>query len=102
MFHEAGHIVLHGHNLFLEGAGGMDEARELEANRFAADLLIPPKHVPTLAAIDKSTTAVETFAKTIGIAPGIVVGRMQREGLLPWTHLNGLKVTYSWIVDDSR
>ena len=28
----------------------------------------------------------------LGIAPGIVVGRLQHEGWLPRTHLNGLKV----------
>jgi hypothetical protein len=34
---------------------------------------------------------VVAFAKEIGIAAGIVVGRLQHEGDLPRTHLNDLK-----------
>ena len=34
----------------------------------------------------------ELLAKQLGVAPGILVGRMQKSGLLPWTHLNHLKV----------
>lgn len=36
------------------------------------------------------------MADQLGIAPGILVGRMQTEGWLPWSHLNALKVTYAW------
>ncbi|MBC7433402.1 MAG: hypothetical protein H7345_15165 [Rubritepida sp.] len=36
------------------------------------------------------------LAKEIGVEPGIVVGRMQKEKWLPWTHLNVLKVSYTW------
>jgi hypothetical protein len=28
-----------------------------------------------------------------------VVGRLQREKLAPWTHLNDLKVRYAWADD---
>lgn len=42
---------------------------------------------PTLAAI-------EDFANEIGIAPGIVVGRLQHEKVLPMNTGNGLKVFY--------
>jgi hypothetical protein len=41
---------------------------------------------------------VKAAAKSLGIAPGIVVGRMQHEGWLLRTHLNGLKVSYRWAV----
>ncbi|MCY4255742.1 MAG: hypothetical protein OXE51_06455, partial [Gammaproteobacteria bacterium] len=40
--------------------------------------------------------AVTAFAKKIGIAPGIVVGRMQHDGHLPRNYLNKLKVRYQW------
>ena len=33
-----------------------------------------------------------------GIAPGIVVGRLQHEGQLPWNHLNHLKLRLEWTV----
>jgi hypothetical protein len=42
------------------------------------------------------------FARVVGIAPGIVVGRMQKEGLLEWNRLNHLKEKYSLGVADSN
>jgi hypothetical protein len=34
---------------------------------------------------------IKTFAHEAGIAPGIIVGRLQHDGALPWTHGNTLK-----------
>lgn len=97
-FHEAGHILLHGKKeLFLEGANGMDETKEKQANDFARDRLIPPR--PFAAFKQQSTfklDEIRDFADSLGIAPGIVVGRLQHEGLLPHTHGNGLKIFYQW------
>jgi hypothetical protein len=39
----------------------------------------------------KSVNAVTTFAAELGIAPGIVVGRLQHEGYLERSHLNHMK-----------
>jgi addiction module HigA family antidote len=95
-FHEAGHIVLHGkREAFLDEDDGADEEREQEANRFAMDVLIPPAELRRFRA-DRgnqhiSQEMVVAFAKEIGIAAGIVVGRLQHEGDLPRTHLNDLK-----------
>jgi hypothetical protein len=41
--------------------------------------------------------SIGEFAHEIGIAPGIVVGRLQHEGHVPWkSRLNRLKVVYDW------
>ncbi len=94
-FHEAGHILLHGkRDVFLE-FDGQHSAKEDEADTFARDALIPAKLAPQLHSLKRSEQAVMAFARQAGIAPGIVVGRMQKEGLLPWTHLNGLKVRFA-------
>lgn len=108
-FHEAAHVLLHGkRDLFIEdldanGATGDNpndipreinegEIKEQEANRFAADLLIPPADLSRLLVGGRPTLAqVETFALAIGIAPGIVVGRLQREGVYPHSVGNQLK-----------
>lgn len=98
-FHEAGHILRHRKKLiFLEmnENGYQDEEAEAEANRFATDLLIPPRHRSELFELPKTRAKVVEFAQKAGIAPGIVVGRLQHEGLLPYTHLNDLKVRYRW------
>jgi hypothetical protein len=43
LFHEAGHILKHGKKAtFVDGLDGVDEEHEAEADRFAADQLIPP------------------------------------------------------------
>jgi len=95
-FHEAGHLLLHGKRLlFLEMDDPLADAEEAEADAFARDFLIPPAKARELHPLH-SEVAVRQFAAQIGIAPGIVVGRMQKEGWLPWSHLNGLKDRYAW------
>lgn len=95
-FHEAGHLLLHGKRLlFLEIENQLDDEEEAEADAFARDFLIPPARARQLPGM-RSEAAVRQFAVQTGIAPGIVVGRMQKEGWLPWTHLNGLKTPYTW------
>ena len=98
-FHEAGHILLHGKkDVFLEECDDEHvQEKEDEANEFAARFLISPSALQEL--IDsgaRSYAEVDTFAEEIGIAPGIVVGQLQRRGYLPYSHLNGLKQRIAW------
>jgi addiction module HigA family antidote len=97
-FHEAGHILLHGKKLvFLEFNGSHDREMEDEADRFAQDQLIPPKLAKDLEYLGHSQAAICEFADRARIAPGIVVGRLQKHFGLPWkTRLNKLKARYEW------
>jgi HTH-type transcriptional regulator / antitoxin HigA len=98
-FHEAGHIVLHGkRDIFINTEDGDGNVKEQEANRFAADRLITPQRYADFLQRTKrfSSAAVRLFAQEVGIAPGIVVGRLQHDKHLPFTHLNSLKVKFSW------
>lgn len=97
-FHEAGHILLHGKKeLFLEGANGLDQVKEAEANDFAEQELIPRKIFTAFAAGRLfSKAAISVFAEQVGISPGIVVGQLQHKGLLPRTHCNDLKQPFRW------
>ncbi len=102
-FHEAGHILLHSKRLtFIEGgeAGSSKETEEDEANRFAAEYLIPPQDLRQLAQLSQarrlSEEQIRSCAARIGVAPGIVVGQLQHLGWLPFSHLNGLKVRLQW------
>ncbi len=93
-YHEAGHILLHGkRDMFLE-LEGVHDAKEQQADAFARDMLIPPTFAKELATLERREQAVLDFASRVGIAPGIVVGRMQKEKLLPWAQLNHLKVRF--------
>ena len=77
-----------------------DKLKESEADRFAEDILIPPEKWSEFKFDSPfSRHKVIEFAKQVNIAPGIVVGRLQKERLLPYTHLNGLKEKYQWILN---
>jgi HTH-type transcriptional regulator/antitoxin HigA len=96
-FHECGHILKHsklGGFIDTPGRDG-DDDRETEANRWAADFLVPPAQASRLGSL-KSRRAVIAFAREIGVHPGIVVGRMQHEGHISHTMMNALKVKLEW------
>ncbi len=98
-FHEAGHLFKHGKKeVFLETGKGTQGAKEDEANRFAADLLIPPNDFRNFVKRSEFTkAAIIEFAGGIDIAPGIVVGRLQHEKLLRRnSSFNGLKKHFRW------
>ena len=98
-FHESAHILKHGKkSVFLECGASPDHGKEeAEADGFAADLLIPLDDFEQIRYVyPYSKAEVRAFAQSIDIAPGIVVGRLQHEDLLPNTHLNGLKQRFVW------
>lgn len=95
-FHEAGHVVLHPRDsaiVELENGGTGTKEQEDEANDFARNQLIPPaKFAAFVQRGDYTANAIERFARELEIAPGIVVGRLQKEDEVDWsTKLNSLK-----------
>ena len=85
LFHELGHVFLHLmaglHYDFFdeEGAQGSDKV-ETDADRFALDSLIPPDAWDKcLSRFARSEEAVQIDAKTLGIAPSIIAGRIRKE-----------------------
>jgi hypothetical protein len=79
------------------------EQYETEANRFSADTLIPPKDFD--AFIRKGLFAnksIHNFAETLGVGPGLVVGRLQYEGILGRHQGNALKQKLNWNFVDER
>ena len=100
-FHEAAHILKHGKKLlFVEGLTGLDEDKEREADRFAAGTLIPVSSASLLSSL-RTESQVLAFAASIGIAPGVVVGRLQHDGYLRHAQLNHLKVRYEWVTNEA-
>jgi len=95
-FHEAGHLLLHGKRIVFLETNGLDGEHEREADQFASNLLIPPNYAKQLAYIDRTYASVKRFANEVGVAPAIVVGRLQKEGYLSWNMLNKCKVHYQW------
>lgn len=97
-FHEAGHILMHGKKTIFIDEKKADSAEiEEEANRFASELLIPAVAWARFErARDFSSASVKRFATSQGIAPGIVVGRLQHLKLLSYAFLNDLKERLEW------
>lgn len=95
-FHEAGHILLHGKkDIFIEDNHSSD--KEDEANRFASEFLIPTNKLKSFVSTTRvSKDAIRSFAEELGIAPGIVAGRLQHDGILPVHHCNELKTRLIW------
>jgi HTH-type transcriptional regulator/antitoxin HigA len=89
-FHEAAHVLLHSKKETFVDDGTDNDLLEDEANGFAADFLIPPDSASRLTRLT-SDHDVEAFAREIGIAPGIVVGRLQHDGHWGWNRGHSLK-----------
>ena len=87
----------HAKSVFVDEVAGNGTDIEEEANRWAARTLVPPREWRRfVATLPRRKLAVQAFADQQGIAPGIVVGMLQHEGVIPWSHLNGLKVRLKW------
>jgi len=87
-FHEAAHILLHGKTqVFIDESDGAMNKKEAEADEWAEDFLIPRKEYETF--VDKGRfdrKNIKIFAREQGVAPGIVLGRLQKEKLVAWQH----------------
>ncbi|KRT74914.1 MAG: plasmid maintenance system antidote protein [Deltaproteobacteria bacterium CSP1-8] len=96
-FHEAGHILLHGkREVFLEGEKSED-GKEKEADRFASNVLIPAGEYRKFVERGlRNQGEIRRFAERLGIAPGIVVGRLQHDEIIPQSYFNDLKIRLAW------
>ena len=93
LFHELGHIVC-GH---ITEITDESESNEEEADRFAQSTLIPNKQYHEF--IERggfSQSEITHFSNMIGIAPWIVLGRLQKENHVPYNHYSSLKVKYAF------
>ena len=101
-FHEAGHLLLHGKKsgprdvpaTIIDTKDSTGRVEE-EANKFAAELLIPPAHEKRLQHIS-SLDEVRRLADELQISPGIIVGRLHYEKLKKPSWGAGLIVRYRW------
>ena len=98
-FHEACHVLKHSKKrLFLEyDEKDKNDKLEQEADEFAENTLIPPQeYAELLRGGYDAKASIEIFAARLGIHPGIVVGRLQKEGKLLYNQFFDLKKLYEW------
>ncbi|MEB2296504.1 MAG: HigA family addiction module antitoxin [Ignavibacteria bacterium] len=100
LFHELGHILLHSkQEVFIESdtVDYVAKDLEVEADKFATDNLIPRKEYERFVSEESFTKSdIRTFANKIQIHSGIVVGRLQHDGKIPYSQQNDLREKYSW------
>lgn len=86
LFHEIGHIINGDFGISFEKEAGIQEAA---ADKFAEDSLIPPeKYKQFVIKRQFQLEDIRRFATEIERDPGIVLGRLQKEGLVAfddWT-----------------
>lgn len=97
LFHELAHIILHldKESIFLDDPkSSADDDIEKQANEWARNILIPSDYTYELPEL-LSKVSINEFAEKIDIHPGIVVGRLQYDKVLPYSHCNDLKTTFA-------
>lgn len=100
LFHEIGHLLLHSkQDIFLEG--DLEDKRlnklEKEADNFAGDVLIPPdRYGSFLKSSSFYPKDIVKFAKSLGVNPGIIVGRLQHDERIDKSWHNNLRSQYEW------
>ncbi|MGI6578790.1 MAG: HigA family addiction module antitoxin [Saccharofermentanales bacterium] len=94
LFHEIGHIINGDFGISMDKESG---EQENEANKYAQNKLIPETEYSDFLKNNEFTAySVQEFSQKINRDPGIIVGRLQHDGLV--THdnieLNSLKTKY--------
>ena len=75
-FHEANHVLVgKKQRLYVAEVNSADE-EEMEADRFAAETLIPTQYNPRIKAI-RSEAELRSIAQGLDVCPGIVAGRFR-------------------------
>lgn len=96
-FHECGHVLLHEGQTFADDKSSEENSKELEADLFSKETLVGNERFKVFALTKPRTKAqVKSFARSCGVHPGIVVGMLQHERVVPFTHMNDLKTQFEW------
>ncbi len=93
-FHEAGHVLHDSKKDLLINDGSTDDPREINANNFAREFLIPEKFNSRIIQA-KSDTELIKIAKELNISRGIVAGRYQFL-TKKWNYHTHLIRKFSW------
>lgn len=97
IFHELGHAIKN-HRRHLTISFTKNEVAdqdEIDAKNFAKNMLIDPKKYEIfISKKDYSINAINNFADEIGVANFIVIGRLQRDKLIPWSYYSSYKIKY--------
>jgi HTH-type transcriptional regulator/antitoxin HigA len=99
-FHEAAHVVLHGHNhIDLQGRDPsilIKQEDETDANSFAQRLLLSDALQERLSRRKLTTRTIISAAKESGISAGVIVGQLEKMRMIKPGQFSFLKRRYRW------
>lgn len=97
-FHEASHILLHGKKeIFIDDDDILNSLKEKEADSFSANFLIPENKYKIFVGRNRfQKLDIMHFSKKIGVAPGVVVGRLQHDKYISYTWHNIFKRSFEF------
>ncbi|WP_372714350.1 HigA family addiction module antitoxin [Ilyobacter sp.] len=93
-FHELGHVLNHNKkDIFINFENNEAEKLEIEreADEFAKESLIPNVEYRKFLEIGIDKNTITAFSDKLGIHPGILVGRLQKEKKIIYSQYNDLK-----------
>lgn len=102
LFHEIGHVLQKQKKLLIISGKSANifvevENLEKEADLFAQDTLIPRDEYKSFLSLNSfELSSIIRFSNNIKIHPGIVIGRLQNDGYIPYrSNLNRYRVKYN-------
>lgn len=93
LFHEIAHLIMHSKKeVFVDLEDTESNDVELEADEFARNILIPDNAYNNFVKnnIVFNENNIKDFSKDNNISTGILVGRLQKDGLVGWNQFNNL------------
>lgn len=92
-FHEIAHLIKHSKKeVFIDSDNDIKNDIEYEADEYSRNILIPDNEYDDFVKTTKkyTTNAICEFARKNNVLPGIVVGRLQKNGIIKWNQFNNL------------
>ena len=100
ILHELGHAIKNHkrHMTISYDKDNIEDEEEIEANEFAKNALINPDDYDQFITLHKfDLQSIEQFSRKQDVASFIVIGRLQKDGFIPWSKYQDKKIKY--IVD---
>lgn len=92
LFHEIAHLIKHSKKEIFIDDDNIDKTEiELEADNYAKNILIKDTEYNNFIKNNKYTEKqIKDFAKANNVNTGIIIGRLQKDGIVGWSDFNNL------------
>ena len=99
LFHEIAHVLNGDYSSRFVDFDSVQSEKEAKADAFAGDYLIAPQLYREFLRSNHSITwpVIESLAKEAHVLPCIVLGRLQKDGILEWSDYPDKVLYYQWV-----